>query len=878
VPRRADPQDTVDSNLAANESREATLRRRVAQWQSVHRMADAINRAESLESIYAATLDGLQNAIGVQRASILLFDPDGVMRFKAWRGLSEGYRQAVEGHTPWIPGQQDARPITVPDIGTDVALEAHRATILAEGIRALAFIPLSSHGRVIGKFMLYYSEPRQLAADELELAETIARYVGNALERRRTEVALEESEEEFRAIFELAGSGAALVEAATGRFLRVNPRFCEMLGYSAAELYQRTFEEVSHPEDHREGAPQRRTLMRGEIPVYNAEARLLRKDGSAVWGEVIATISRDAEGRPVRVLAVVQDISERKGAEQALRTSEARWRQLAQLGSVLASSLELERTLESVTRLALPLFGDFSVIHLASEQGELRLGAAAHVDPRHEQLLRELAAAYHPETNPRSYLLRVFRDREPVVVDDLQEALGRTAGSELAALAERVRGLAPTSLIASPLIARGRALGTLVLGTGAESGHRLGIADLPIAQELARRAALALDNVRLYDQLRETDRRKDEFLAMLAHELRNPLAAIVNAGELLRLRADDEAVRGLATEMVARQARHMARLVDDLLDVSRITRGAIPLLRQPLELGQLLREAVEGTRSRLDQRQQQLSIALPSEPVWVEGDEARLEQVISNLLSNSSKFTPDGGTITVELEADATEATLRVRDAGAGISPEFLPRVFDLFAQEDRSLARSEGGLGIGLTLTRTLVEQHGGRIAAASEGPGKGSVFTVRLPRTAGAATSTTEGMDSDTAETPAAPLRVLVVEDSADTAKALAELLRIWRHEVVSVPDARAALTAFKHFRPHVVLIDIGLPDFDGYELASRLQRNFPGERPHLIALTGYGHEADRQRSREVGIAHHLVKPVDPPVLADLLARAPRDHASDR
>jgi CheY-like chemotaxis protein/anti-sigma regulatory factor (Ser/Thr protein kinase) len=306
--------------------------------------------------------------------------------------------------------------------------------------------------------------------------------------------------------------------------------------------------------------------------------------------------------------------------------------------------------------------------------------------------------------------------------------------------------------------------------------------------------------------------------------------------------------------------------------VSRITRGAIPLVRRPLDLVELLRQAIASARGMVELREQNLSLSLPQEPVAVEGDEARLEQVVSNLLTNSSKFTPAGGTITVELEASEREAVLRVLDTGAGISAEFLPRAFDLFAQEDRSLARSEGGLGIGLTLTRTLVELHGGSIAAESEGLGHGSTFTVRLPR-AVPLEATLASAEPTPADLRTTPLRVLVVEDSLDTAKALTELLRVWNHEVVSVADARAALTAHRHFHPHAVLIDIGLPDFDGYELASRLQQESSEGGAELIALTGYGHEADRQRSREVGIAHHLVKPVDPQVLFDLLAQVARE-----
>ena len=373
------------------------------------------------------------------------------------------------------------------------------------------------------------------------------------------------------------------------------------------------------------------------------------------------------------------------------------------------------------------------------------------------------------------------------------------------------------------------------------------------------------ESQRQTERLQDADRRKDEFLAMLAHELRNPLAPIQNGLEIMRLAADEAEVVAEMREVMARQVRHLSRLVDDLLDVARITRGKAQLHLQPTDLKEILAEAIEVSRPLIEARRQRLTVTQPGHPVYVAADPLRMTQVVGNLLNNAAKYGNEQGKIELCLENGAgNDAVIRVRDTGVGIPPEMLSKVFELFAQVDRSLDRSQGGLGIGLTLVRSLVEMHGGTVAADSEGPGRGSEFVVRLP--AIAAPDADNAADGD-GERTIERRRVLVVDDNVDAAHSLATLLRLIGHDVQTEHDGRKVQEAVAAFHPDVVLLDIGLPGLDGYAVA-RLLRSRPSDEPLLlIALTGYGQAEDRAASRAAGFDHHLTKPVDFAVLRQLL-----------
>ena len=356
---------------------------------------------------------------------------------------------------------------------------------------------------------------------------------------------------------------------------------------------------------------------------------------------------------------------------------------------------------------------------------------------------------------------------------------------------------------------------------------------------------------------------------MLAHELRNPLAPIRNVVQVLQLTAEDDETIGPALALMSRQVDHLVRLVDDLLDVSRISRGKIDLRRERLELGALVNEAVVAVRPLYDSRQRQLSVQLPLSPMYLQGDATRLTQVITNLLTNGVRYTGEQGQVWVSLEQRDSEAVLRVRDNGIGLAADQLTAIFELFVQVDTSLARSQGGLGLGLTLVKRLVELHDGRVEAHSQGVGQGSEFIVYLPLLP--SSNPTMNQDNQKMTSPAPGHRILVVDDNVDAATTLSMLLKLKKYEVHTGYSGRQALEVGERLRPTVVLLDIGMPDLDGYATARLIRQQPWGQTVALIALTGYSQGEDKQRSQQAGFDAHLVKPVDLAVLMQLLTSWP-------
>jgi signal transduction histidine kinase len=385
-----------------------------------------------------------------------------------------------------------------------------------------------------------------------------------------------------------------------------------------------------------------------------------------------------------------------------------------------------------------------------------------------------------------------------------------------------------------------------------------------LEREVERRARLEKELERRVAELAANDRRKDEFLAMLAHELRNPLAPIHNIAEALARQDTGSATQRRMHEMLGRQVRQLARLLDDLLDVARVTRQKIELHVESLELMHVIATAIEMCRPLIDSRRQHLNVSLPEVPVRLRGDRARLVQVFGNLLNNAAKFTPEHGRITIAAERDGERIAVRVRDDGCGIAPEVLPTVFDLFSQAQRTLDRAEGGLGLGLTIARSIVLLHHGTIEASSDGPGRGAEFIVRLP--------VPKDGNADEAATrrqwagSAAPKRILIVDDNRDAGDSLAMFLRLDGHDVTTVADGPSALEIVGLQSPELILLDLGLPGMNGFEVAQRIRAQHPTVR--IAAITGYGQAEDRRRTRLAGFDQHFVKPVDPAALRELLA----------
>jgi PAS domain S-box-containing protein len=444
----------------------------------------------------------------------------------------------------------------------------------------------------------------------------------------------------------------------------------------------------------------------------------------------------------------------------------------------------------------------------------------------------------------------------------LSEVLNRSEGAERPPFS---RMLASQSREVAEVTQAGRWLHVAVDPVRNVQGALRGA--LCIVSDVTDRRRLEEELRRRADELAAADQRKDEFLAMLAHELRNPLAPILTSLELIRQEFPAQADLGEPLEIAERQVKHMSRLLDDLLDVSRFTQGKVQLRCERVDFSSIVSHAVETATPLIEAKGHRLTVRLPAEPVYLQGDPTRLAQIVANLLNNAAKYTEPGGMIALTAQRDGAELMLRVADTGIGLSAEMVPRVFDLFTQADLSLDRTQGGLGIGLTLVRNLVELHGGNVGVRSEGLGRGSEFTVRLPAQDRAPAISPEVPPP--AQQPADEiLRVLVVDDHRDSAVSLARLLKSWGHHARAAHDGETAIEAASADRYDVILLDIGLPGMNGYEVAARIREMPGGDDVVLVALTGYGQEQDVSRSEAAGFDRHVVKPVTPDTLRALLA----------
>ena len=576
-------------------------------------------------------------------------------------------------------------------------------------------------------------------------------------------------------------------------------------------------------------------------------------------------LAQQAQRQAQEHIALAEEKVARAAAEQATR----RLAFLAQASVALAGSLDLAAITRELAGLCVPFLADVCALTLAAENDESSSTEAAWMsdDPQLGLLRRSLAGVgnrwfdHAVERVQKSGKVETFGECAPnTTTSGPGEAM---LASDIGAAAEfPVNGLAMV-----PLPARGRTLGVLALGLG-PSGRKFDADALSMATDLAGRAAIALDNARLYGKIQAEDRRKDEFLAMLAHELRNPLAPISNAVHILQVSEKDPAKFKWAIEVISRQLTQLVRLVDDLLDVSRITRGKIELKIEAIDASKVVAAAVETSRPFVDALEHTLTVLLPPEPLLLKGDFARVAQILANLINNAAKYTNQGGRIAVTAAREGANVVFRVRDTGIGIPGELLSSIFEPFTQIDRTLARSQGGLGIGLTLVRRLVEMQGGRVFASSDGPDQGSEFTVSLPAAAPAQRAKGESTEWGRTTTDHLDLCVLVVDDNHDVAESTAVLLRLVGCEVHLAHDGEEALRLVPRVRPDAVLLDIGLPRMNGYEVAERI-RSDPENRDILIvAVSGYGQQEHRLRSKQAGFDQHVVKPIDPSVLSSLLA----------
>lgn len=662
---------------------------------------------------------------------------------------------------------------------------------------------------------------------------------------KMAEDARRESEERLRFALETAEAGAWQLDLVDHTSIR-SLKHDQIFGYETLlpEWTFETFLEHVLPAD-RAMVEARFNDAVARQEDWNFECRIRTADGQQRWIWASGRHLRESDGSVRRMGGIVQDITARKLAEETLRHREEE-RKITE--ALRAERQRLFNILESLPAMVCLLTSDYHVAFanrafrelFGESQGrhcyDYRYGRSEPCEFCESYKVLETGQPHHWEvTTPTGNVIDVYDhpftdvDGSPMILEmDFDITERRKAEAELMQHREHL-------------------------------------------EELVRERTemLAVVNV----QLREADRRKDEFLAMLAHELRNPLAPVRNAIEVLRLTGAEEPAQSRQRELIERQVNHMARLLDDLLDVSRITRGKIELRRERIRLVEILTHAVDAATAQVAARRQTLSFTPPSHNLFVQADADRLLQIVGNLLGNAVKYTPEEGQIWLEggQETDSTGtawAVIRVRDTGMGIDPHMLPHVFDLFAQADRSLAHTQGGLGIGLTMVDRLVQMHGGNVQAHSDGVSKGSEFIVRLPLLdADAPEQRSDKSPSRRVPRNMAAWRILVVDDVADSATSMAELLVLWGHEALAAFSGEAAIEMARQFNPDIMLLDIGMPGLDGYETARQLRAEYGPDDLYLVAITGYGQDTDRERTHSAGFNAHLVKPVDVNTLAALM-----------
>lgn len=711
-------------------------------------------------------------------------------------------------------------------------------------------------------------------------------------ERKRTEEALRAGEEHLGLAIQAADIGTWDNPIVNGQVqVGWSPRCKAMFGVAPdVDVTPELRLSLIHPQDREHFLSEIEQAIdpagNGE---YDSDYRAILPDGSLHWfiskGRCIFE-GDGADRRAIRFLGIVIDVTERRQVEAERRRRQENDRFLNQVGAVLAASLDYNETLRRIAGLCVPWLADWAFVDVLTDEGMSRRVEVAQADPAQVELAEALknapAAPGQLDTPMAQALLQGRSLLLPDVTDALQKALNTPPVHRRTELMAEVIDNRTASFMSVPLVARGKTLGALSL-LSVEPGRRYDRRDLAIAEDLARRAALAVDNARLYRQaedsnallreqakaLMEADHRKNEFLAVLAHELRNPLAPLGANLHVLRLAGAGSPAARQAQAVMERQVGHLVRLIDDLLDVSRVSRGIIELRKSRVELAAIINNAVEISRPMIEERHHALAVTLSDNPIWLDADADRLTQVFVNLLNNAAKFTPGGGELAISVTADDGAAYVSVRDNGIGIGPDELVRVFDLFAQGENELQSGTGGLGIGLTLARQLVEMHGGSIEAMSQGANSGSKFVVQLPQTAAPVETPAPPVTKPAAEPPS-HRRVLVIDDNQDITDSLAMLIEMMGHEVRATYSGQAGLKAGDEFKPDIVFLDIGMPGMSGHDVAREIRLRPWGATVQLVALTGWGQHEDRQRSREAGFDLHLVKPIDAEMLEQLLAEA--------
>ncbi|HJQ22742.1 MAG TPA: ATP-binding protein [Blastocatellia bacterium] len=829
--------------------------------ETIYHLIAAIGRVERLEEIYEATLKGLLGALKADRAAILLTDADGVMRFKAWRGLSDTYRRAVEGHTPWSSDDRDPQPVLVADAERAPMAETLRRALSREGIRAIAFLPLVSRGQLLGKFMVYYNAPHAHASGDVQLAQIIAGHVAFAIERKRAEQVLKASEERFSKAFKANPDPMAIHAIRDGRFVEVNDSFLRISGYRRDEIVGRTIAELGFLADPGYFDRAARLLAeRGRLKEFEFE--YCTRSGERRWGVISAEIIR-IDNEPF-ILSTTSDITARKQVEETTRLHRSVEEQLSLLidaSGALLTSLQPQAVHGAILDLARRLVpaDAYAIWRYCEREQRWEIGCADGLSETYRQSTIDMLGGVSPAQVPQ--VMSEDVEQEPML--DSRRELYR---------AEGIR-----SLLAVPLHLYGESAGTIAFYFKAP--HRFTQAERRIATALANLASAAMTTAESFQEQRrlrvhaeESNRLKDEFLATVSHELRTPLTPLLGWTHMLRTQKMDANMRAAALEVIERNVRSQTQIINDILDVSRIMTGKLRLEIQAVQLAQIIESAIDTVRPAASAKKIRLCTELDQPVDEVRCDPDRLQQIVWNLLSNAIKFTPEGGEVSVALSNQAGRAAITVSDTGQGISADFLPHVFDRFRQADSSYTRKHGGLGLGLAIVRHLVELHGGTVEAHSEGQGRGATFTVSLPLADQITLLAPPVAAQAEPETrwSLAGVRLLLVDDDEDT---LAMLSLALSQRGATVERATSAARAFELLRqspPDVLVCDIGMPGEDGFALIERVRLlgADQGGNVKAVALTAYARAEDRQRALACGFQHHLPKPIDPDELTALLA----------
>lgn len=673
-----------------------------------------------------------------------------------------------------------------------------------------------------------------------------------------------EANAKFRTFFE-QGSQFAGVMTLDGTLIEANNLWLEACGYTREETVGKKFWECGwwNRTPVLIEMIQFATQEASEGRHFRRESSYFLADGSDRLIDLMVSPVKDESGKVLFIAPTGIDITERKRAEEAIRF-------LADASASLAELVDYESTLGRIANLAVGGFADWCVVDILDETGERRRLAVTKPASNNGNAIDGTHRSFNEGPDVNVDIPHVLKSGEAEFVADI------SASTPLAHNAERIERLQRIgihSYLSVPLLSRSRVIGCMTF-LSASSRLRYGPDELRIAKDLAQRVTTAIENSALYRTLHEQDRRKDEFLATLAHELRNPLAPVHNGVQILRLGQQPKENFDRTLAMKERQLGHMIHLVDDLMDVSRVSSGKVVLRKESVDLKEIVNTAIETNRQMIERHQHILEVELPSEPLIFDADRTRLTQIIANLLNNAAKYTSNGGKIQLTGNQDGSEVVIRVKDTGIGIPKEMLPKIFDMFTQVGSSIERSQGGLGIGLTLVRRLVEMHGGTIAVHSEGIGNGSEFVINLPFVS-KNTSKPSAQETISVGNALPPMfGVLVVDDNRDAAESLGMLLELKGHHVQVAYDGQEAIRILETYRPKLILLDLGLPGMTGYEVARRIRESTDLKTVTIAALTGWGQDEDRKRTKDAGFDHHLVKPADPKEVDKILEGVKKLH----